>query len=59
MKSNEQLEKDVVVLLVKFKEEMDENGPKMMKPEILGMEEIEKNLQSHWNLVLYYAIRIF
>jgi tRNA acetyltransferase TAN1 len=42
MKSNEQLEKDVVVLLVKFKEEMDENGPKMMKPEILGVEEIEK-----------------
>ncbi|GEM_PF-669711 len=42
MKNNEQLEKDVVVLLVKFKEEMDENGLKKVKPEILGVEEIEK-----------------
>lgn len=42
MKNNEQLEKDVVVLLVKFKEKMDENGLKKVKPEILGVEEIEK-----------------
>jgi tRNA acetyltransferase TAN1 len=42
MKSDEQLEKDVVVLLVKFKEKMDENGLEKVKPEILGVEEIEK-----------------
>lgn len=42
MRSKDLLNRDIAILMVKFRGRIEENGLENVKPEVLGEEEIEK-----------------